>query len=69
MLHIAIDVDQDQAFSTNPQKWSKILVFVKSLKYYKMSCNKILTLMVSGVASKLCQSFWYFMIFFKDASS
>lgn len=65
MLHFAIDVAHNQALSTNPQKkWNiSICEISQILQIYLVYYNKILTLMESGVVIKLCQSFWYVMIF------
>jgi hypothetical protein len=35
-LHVSIEVDHHQTFSTNPQKGDKILLFAKSLKYFRI---------------------------------
>ena len=35
-LHVSIEVDYHQKFSTNPQKEGKILLFAKSLKYCRI---------------------------------
>jgi hypothetical protein len=36
-LHVTNEVDHHQAFPVNPQNQNKMLLFVRSLKYYKIN--------------------------------
>jgi hypothetical protein len=42
MLRVSVDVDNHRAVSTKPRNQSKVLLFLTSIKYYKIQADTLL---------------------------